>query len=227
MANFWDLSKPVREQIYRLHLVQEDPIDMKKFVASCEDDLGDLWGSCSGRHGMPKLLHVCKKTEREAAGIYFGENTFIWSTPRETWAWRARIWPRHLMLVRKVIIDGWLNPQEYGKNYNEGFRLLASFKGLKILTLKVDEQMALEKRLEHHPNLKWHSSLGCSPQVQLQTLHFGGIHGLRSLTNIPQIEFLPLSQEGRELHGDSGAIPGGVLDTLVRRDLTRPLKSRS
>ena len=222
MANFWDLPKPVRERIYRLHLVQEDPVDLVDFEATCGGDLPYIWSDLKTRRGTPQLLQVCKKTEREAAGIYFGENTFICEIPHEARHWKARLWPRHLRLIRALIIEGWTSPEDYGGGYNECFRLLSSFQGLKVLTLKVDEQMALEKKLKHHPTIKWHSSLGCSPQLQLQVLHFCGIQGLRSLTKIPCIDFPPLTEEGRKRHGESGAIVGGVLETLVRREIARP-----
>jgi hypothetical protein len=163
---------------------------------------------------------VSKKTEQEAAGIYFRENTFAWDTPTDSDMWKFRLWPRHLRLIRKVVINGWTDPEDYGKGYNEGFRLLKSLKGLQELTIKVDEQTALERRLSHHPTLKWHPSLGLSPQLQLQVLHFGGIHGLTSLT-IPQVEFLPLTKDRRESHGESGAIPGGILDHFVKHEVTR------
>jgi hypothetical protein len=226
MANFWDLPKDARERIYRLHLVQADPIDLDEFVASCGGDLGPYWSTRHYEHrGMPKLLHVCKRTEREAADIYFRENTFAWSTPIQTWQWKFRLWPRHMKLIRKVVINGWEDPDEYGKSYNEGFRLLKSLKGLQELTLKVDEQIGLEDYFTRHPKIKWHSSLGCGPQLQLQVLHFCGVYGLKSLTNIPHVEFQPLTEKGRKRHGDSGVIPGGVLDTLVRREMTRPPRS--
>lgn len=221
MANFWDLPKHVRERIYRLHLVHEDPIDFAEFEAHCGGDLRSVYNRYNERHVMPQLLRLSKKTEDEAARIYFRENTFVWSTPHQTWVWKARIWPRHLKFMQKVIIDGWEDPQNYGKGYNESFRLLGSFKGLHTLTLKVDEHIALESRLLHHPTMKWHRSLGCSPQLQLQVLHFGGIDGLRSL-RIPRLEFEPLTKEDH-----SGAIPGGILDTVVRREVTQPLRSRS
>lgn len=221
MANFWNLPKPVREQIYRLHLVQENPVDIISFEAACGGKLSPIWGDPKSRRGTPQLLQLCKKTDREAAGIYFGENTFIWDRPHQVYHWKPRLWPRHLRLIRALIIEGWTSPENYGGGYSECFRFLSSFPGLKVLTLKVDEQTALEKRLRHHPTIKWHCSLGCSPQLQLQTLYFCGIQGLRSLTKIPRIEFPPLTDEGRKSHGDSGAIKGGVLDTLVRREIAR------
>jgi hypothetical protein len=170
---------------------------------------------------------VCKKIEREAAKIYFGENTFVCEIPDEVRFWKARLYPRHLRLIRALIIEGWTNPEDYGGGYNECFRFLSSFQGLKTLTLKVDEQMALEKKLQHHPTIKWHSSLGCSAQLQLQVLHFCGLPGLRSLTKIPRIDFPPLTEKGRKSDDESGAIVGGVLDNLVRREIAQPPNFRS
>jgi hypothetical protein len=192
MANFWDLPKPVREQIYRSHLVQEDPVDLHDFEVLC-GGLAPLWHNSKSRRGKPQLLEVCKRTEREAASIYFGENTFACEFPHETRIWKLRLWPRHLGLVRRIIVNGWTKPENYGGGYNEEFRLLASFKSLKVLTLKVDEQMSLEKKLQHHQTIKWHSSLGCGVQLSLQALHFCGIHGLNHLTSIPLVEFPPFS----------------------------------
>jgi hypothetical protein len=222
MANFWDLPKSVREQIYRLHLVQEDPVDLNDFNAACRRNGTSIWDYSDPQRRVPRLLQVCKKTEREAAGIYFGENTFIWKRPHEVYQWKYKLWPRHLRLIRALTIGGWTDPENYGGGYNECFRLLSTFRGLKVLTLKMDEQMALEKRLRHHPTIKWHSSLGCSPQLQLQALYFCGLQGLRSLTNFPHVDFPPLTDEGRKRHGDSGAIVGGVIDTIVRREIARP-----
>lgn len=222
MANFWDLPKSVREQIYRLHLVQEDPVDLNDFNAACRRNGTSIWDYSDPHRRVPRLLQVCKKTEREAAGIYFGENTFIWKRPHEVYQWKYKLWPRHLRLIRALTIGGWTDPENYGGGYNECFRLLSTFRGLKVLTLRMDEQMALEKRLRHHPTIKWHSSLGCSPQLQLQALYFCGLQGLRSLTNFPHVNFPPLTDEGRKRHGGSGAIVGGVIDTIVRREIARP-----
>jgi hypothetical protein len=221
MANFWDLPKPVRERIYRLHLVQDDPVNLIDFEAACGGRLVQIWDDRQSRRGNIQLFQLCKQTEREAAWIYFGENTFVCVVPQEIRHWKLRIWPRHLRLMRALIIEGWSSPEDYGGGHNECFRVLSSFQGLQTLTLKVDEQMALEKKLQRHPTIKWHSSLGCSPQLQLQTLHFCGLQGLRSLTKIPRIDFPPRTEEGRKRHGDSGAIVGGVLDILVRQEIAQ------
>ena len=145
MANFWDLPKPVRERIYRLHLVQDDPVDLIGFEAACGGRLAQIWDDRKSRRGNPQLFQLCKQTEREAAWIYFGENTFVCVVPQEVRHPKLRIWPRHLRLMRAFIIEGWSNPEDYGGGHNECSRVLSSFQGLQPLTLKVDEQLALEK----------------------------------------------------------------------------------
>lgn len=35
MTTFWDLPKKVREEIYRLHLVQQEPVDYALFKNLC------------------------------------------------------------------------------------------------------------------------------------------------------------------------------------------------
>jgi hypothetical protein len=55
MANFWDLPKPVREQIYRLHLVREDHVDLVDFEAACGGNLRWFWGDFKTRRGSPQL----------------------------------------------------------------------------------------------------------------------------------------------------------------------------
>lgn len=211
MGDFWDLPRPLRERIYRLHLVQDDPIDLTQLQAAC----GRLvWSFRNGtaRRGMPQVMQLAKTVELDTANIYFRETTFVLRKPNEAWSWNIGIWQRHLKLIRKVIID-WPEAREYGQGYNEGSRDVQSFKGLENLVLKVDEQTAPEKRLSRHSAIKWHRSLGCSPQLQLQSLYFDGIQGLRTLTGIPCIEFPPLTNDGCKRHGDSGAIEGVVLDT--------------
>lgn len=227
MANFWDLPTPIREKIYRLHLVQEDPIDFGDFRDACGDFVArPPWPGRPAR-AMPRLLQLCKRTEREAAPIYFGENTFLVTDPYPVWQWKERLWPRHMKLIRQMTVNCWRTPDVYGSGYNDGFRQLGSLKGLVKLTVKVDEQRSLEKFLERHSTIKWHSSLGCSPQLQLQTLHFSGIMGLKSLTNIREVKFAPMTPPVPANHpGKSGAIAGGILDTIIRSGMQRAAHNR-
>lgn len=71
MPTFWDLTKDVRDKIYRLNLVHEGVIDLDGFKKAC--GLGNI---CSSRPRVPLLLQLCERTEKEAAEIFFGENTF-------------------------------------------------------------------------------------------------------------------------------------------------------
>ena len=113
MANFWDLPKPVREQIYRPHLVQVELVDLNDFDAACRGNENSIWDYSDPLRRVPRLLQVCKKTEREAAGIYFGENTFIWKRPHDVYQWKYKLWPRHLRLIRSLTIGGWTDPENY------------------------------------------------------------------------------------------------------------------
>ena len=88
MVNFWDLHKTVRQRTYRLHLVQNDPIDYDSFKQShCGCNLQEA--QLEARFDMtltkprwdpkliPNLLQAARKIDREAAQIYFGENSFV------------------------------------------------------------------------------------------------------------------------------------------------------
>lgn len=226
MANFWDLPQPIREKIYRLHLVQEDPISFSDFRTACGSPTPYLRGKPT--RIMPQLLQLCKKTERAAAPIYFGENTFLMNVDNcapACW-WKERLWPRHTKLIRKVIYC-WATPYNYGTGYNERFRTLASLKGLDQLTIRVDEQEALEIMLKRHSSIKWHRSLGFGPQLQLQALHFCGIMGLESLRNIRHIEFAPYPPGlPADRYGNSGTMSGGMLAPVVRYGVQQALYGR-
>ena len=120
MANFMDLPKPVREKIYRLHLVAEkQPVDFEAYIETCgytefhdRDDTDDhrlLFPRLykGEKRKVPPLLHASRKIEKEASLIYFGENTFALSGPEDIRIWRRFAWPRHLRLVSKVLLRRW------------------------------------------------------------------------------------------------------------------------
>lgn len=51
--------------------------------------------------------------------------------------------------------------------------------------------------------------------------------GLKSLTNIRQVDFVPMTPVSpADVYGESGAIPGGVLDTILRREMQRAMHNR-
>lgn len=97
--------------------------------------------------------------------------------------------------------------------------MLGTLKSLDTLTVTIDEQETLERFLSYRSTIKWHKSLGMSPQLQLQALNFSGIPGLRSLRNIRRIDFKSTDEE-------RGDIVGGFLDTTLRQEIAGPTKPR-
>jgi hypothetical protein len=234
MPTFWDLPRDVRDRIYRFNLVQEAAIDVDGFKAACSG-LEDVSRACyrSSTRGKPHLFHFGTRAEREAASIFFGENTFFLEAPQKLYLWKSMIWPRHFKLIRKVRVSGWDFPHLYGTGYNELFRILGTLKSLNELTLEIDEQESLEKLLKKHATIKWHESLGLSPQLHLQALNLIGVQGLLSLRNVRLINFLlstPIvsgSATENDRHGDRGDIVGGFLDTTLRRQIATPANKRT
>lgn len=237
MVNFWDLPRPVRDKIYRLNLVHEGIVDLDAFKAACglEEVVHSTHRSTS--RGKPYLFHFGTRPEREAAGIFFGENTFFLTAPHEVYLWKSMIWPRHFKLIRKVSVSGWNMPYFYGLGYNDMFKILGTMKSLTTLTLNVDEQESLELLLGRHARIKWHKSLGLSPQLHLQVLNFCGVNALLLLRNIQCIDFPPLTPSatgsyagntsGSDYHVDRGDIIGGFLDTTLRYEIAKPADKRT
>lgn len=226
MPTFWDLPRDVRDKIYRFNLVQEAAIDVDGFKAACSG-LETVSRPCyrSTTRGKPYLFHFGTRVEREAAGIFFGENTFFLDSPHKINLWKSMIWPRHFKLIRKLSVSGWSMPYIHGQGFNESFRVLGTLKSLDKLTLNIDEQESLECILRsRHTTIKWHASLGLSPQLHLQVLQFCGIHGLLSLRNVHQIDFPPSTRSppGSNHESDRGDIVGGFLDTTLRSKIARP-----
>lgn len=73
MTNFWDLPKPVREKIHRMHLVRKAPLKYKAFKAFCGCKDTNDYGQDVGKT-MPRLLQVSRKFEKE--GMYIQYNIF-------------------------------------------------------------------------------------------------------------------------------------------------------
>jgi hypothetical protein len=73
MKGFYDLPKPVREKLYRMHLVQDGPVRFSEFkaICNCSDDDDDQPSGKTPRM-VPSLLQVSRKIERE--GILKGSN---------------------------------------------------------------------------------------------------------------------------------------------------------
>ncbi|KAI5362462.1 hypothetical protein Slin15195_G061190 [Septoria linicola] len=214
MANFWDLHRDVRDQIYRLHLVHKDPVDRAKHSRLCREP-----DEPYSRKRMPPLLKVSKRTEKEAASIYYGENRFELRGMEAYWLteWTC---PRHYRLIRRVSCD-W-DPEEKSMSWH--FESLAKLKGLVELNMRVDEGKMVDKCLESRGGpRRWNDSRddqGYTAQEQLAIYRFPGMLGLLSLKGINAVNFVKRLDRNR--HEIGGPIPGGVLLTRVLPQITAP-----
>lgn len=221
MANFWDLPLLVRERIYRLNLVKDTPIDFEDFECMCNHK------HTHPPNAMPCLMQVSRISEVEAMDIFLGENSFVMG-PRCMWLWKHWMPRRHMNRIRNIVVSGW---REFGNNCDRFFRFIGSLKNLESLSVKMNEQQSLREYLNSSATLsgmKWHSSLGYGPQVQLHVLHFNGIRGLRSIQGLRHVEFIPRDPKAKEeVPGDFGSIPGGLLDSIAREEIMSPRRTRS
>ena len=106
----------------------------------------------------------------------------------------------------------------FGNVYGVGdFKRLKQLRMLQSLVVVVDEKKTLYLQLDRlrYWN-KWHDGLELGPRVYLQMMHVPGMAGLRTLRGLRNVEFRhPASDE------QQGSIPGGFLETTVKREITR------
>ena len=231
MANFMDLPKPVREKIYRLHLIaDEQPVTFEAYKQACGSPatIGDYEGVHlhtlhdngvdTSRNGtsrtMPALLQVNDTIEREAAGIYYSENAFAFTGPGSLYTWKFFVLPRHLKLVRKVVLLTWT--RHSGARANDAFGKLGALPQLESLAVAVNERRCLAT-----PHTKkWHPPFGFGRQIALQAYQLEGITGLRSLRGLRDVKFVKGDNAAPdEDSGDVGTIPGGFLETTVKHEM--------
>ncbi|KAK5136072.1 hypothetical protein LTR08_004122 [Meristemomyces frigidus] len=213
MVTFNDLPRPVREQIYTLHLVQGEPVTIEKHrrLVNYKHNYHD---NVRSENFSPALLKVSKKIEREAARFYYGENQFDIASVAHAGCLVIGTYPRHLKLVRNVICT-W---SRYG-GATEGFRYLSRLKGLEELTIRVDEkEMVREMCFARDGQLRWSHCSDPTPQQQLTLLRYPGMNGLLSLSGIPHVRFVERLDYNGEKQG--GSISGGLLETQVRSKIT-------
>ncbi|KAI7161611.1 hypothetical protein KC349_g2616 [Hortaea werneckii] len=205
MANFNSLPKAIRERIYELHLTQAEPISLKKYIQL----VGARPYSCRwGPRGMPALLKVSRKIDKEAAPFFYAKNDFDFRTLNDTIVFAAISWLRHRHLVRKLTVT-WSH-QDIAAS--ECFNRIASMRNLEELYIRVDEREMLLYMLPmstYHQNFAHSRQL--TPQQKLQMLRHPGIVGLLKL-RIPKAKFIKLVHGGVTT---GGPIPGGALETVV------------
>jgi hypothetical protein len=237
MANFWDLPEAVRKKIYRLHLIQDDPItydDYKKFCGCTRSDAKLAVKSRTKRNleikVSPRLLQAHWKLDFEASHIYFGENTFELGPPEDITLWVRRLRPHQLNLIQSIILKSWA-PVKYKKipqyafdspRCNTSFKRIGRLKSLQRLTVVIDEEAVLKAMLGDPRCIIWHHSLDRGPQVDLQLLKVGGMAGFRSIRGIRFLEFLKKDPSSIQGPTQLGSITGGFLETTIRHEIMQP-----
>lgn len=204
MANFFDLPRPIREKVYRLHLVKADPITRDQ-----HDEIANYSPISYGK-AMPALIAVSKKVEREAAAIYYGENHFDFGLVRSTICFCYRTYTRFLRMVRKATCT-W-----EGDLAGEGFQAIARMKNLQELYIRVDEASMVRQMVNSRTNSRytigWHEREP-SPQEQLSIVRYPGYSSLSKISGVPHVEFITTLDYKKEEVG--GCISGGFLETQL------------
>lgn len=210
MANFWDLPKPVREKIYRMHLVRDGPIAREKHLRIVKH----TWDRRQyQRHFMPPLLCVSKRFDKEAAAIYYGENHFVFEPVNEAWLFAHVTFPRHLRLIRKVTC-AWQSTES-----REGFLAIARMKGLQELFIRVNEGLMVRQAIgSRHIRQILIPDEELTPQHHLALIRHPGMSAVLSLSGIPHVQFMKAI--GWDKSEIGGSIQGGFLETYVLPRIT-------
>jgi hypothetical protein len=241
MANFWDLPKTVRETIYRTHLVQASSVKSAEFEEYCRCPDPDQDFAPKPLRLMPPLLEVSRRIEREgtfqnskatltlndladhglASCICFGENVFRIKGRSDCLRWFDRLWPRHANQIQSIILANWARNWDWsGKMYSIwNFKKLRSLRMLRSLVVDIDEIKSLRSLLRtSRSRVIWHDSLTYGPQIHLQMLRIDGMGALRTLRGLQSVQFMD-----PESNGQQDPIPGGFLETVVKREITQPI----
>lgn len=213
MPTFWDLPKPVRNKIYRLHLVHHDPLDLDAFKALCNT----LENGAQRR--MPAVFAVCVKIDREASHIFFGENVFTVSDASRITEWRSHFWTRHANQIRVLILRNWDLRGAEQPDFDRGYRQIAALKNLTSLTVHIDEEAVLEKVLDYRPGITWLPGVGFGPQIHLHLQGLPGMKGFRTIRGLQRVQFLPPTILGARPLTSSGSMPEGFLETVVKHEI--------
>ncbi|KAK4502968.1 hypothetical protein PRZ48_006395 [Zasmidium cellare] len=225
MATFLDLPKHLREKIYRLHLVYDEPITNKQHHKIVKHN--SRRRRAKKKSSMPPICTISPKIEKEAAPIYYGENHFDLGhmgevnleckffnvTPR-----------RHLKYLRSVTCTwdttgfysyyGFDRYGGYGM-VTSNWRRLSTLKSLVELNIRVDEasiikSMSISRGVRQQANVKEEV---LTPQQSLAIFRFPGVAGLLSISGVENVNFIQLENDKGEKSG--GLIAGGPLETHI------------
>lgn len=232
MASFWDLPRPVRDTIYRLHLVKNEPIaeDEHFKLVTTRQYTRRRYGALKR---VPPICALSTKADKEAAPIYYGENHFAFGPGKHGGESRigpfaTQSWTRHLRMVRKVTIQ-WPKPGTYGAwggVAREAFLEIGRMTSLKELYIRVDEKEMVREMLWSRRTRRQRragSDAPITPQENLAILRHPGMTGLLTLHGILQVQFIKRLGYGGNEYG--GPIPGGLLETEIAARLRGPKRS--
>jgi hypothetical protein len=102
------------------------------------------------------------------------------------------------------------------------FKKLSCLKSLQCLIVMIDEKAVLHALIDGYENIKWHTTLGSGPQINLQLLYVNGMAGFRSIRGIRNLEFLQVGTFNTKGVKRLGSIAGGLLETTIRQEVTLP-----
>lgn len=126
--------------------------------------------------------------------------------------------------MRKIIFS-WKT--SYSCGHDSAFRSLASYKKLQQLTIRLDEAALIEKQILPHGPDKWHRFLEIGPQLYLQLLHESGMNSFRALRGFKNVQFGPLPAEDQGGNEKGGLVPGGLFNTLIKREIAQPASMKT
>lgn len=220
MANFNELPRTVREKIYRMHLVRDDTIDLPDWRKCVKHNFD--YTMRRQKRFMPPICHVSKKIEKEAAPIYYGENTFEFPHLTQLSCFLAESILRHQKYIRRIGF-------KYECSAWDGcaaLRKVGRLKGLELLTIRLNERSMISSMVARHSgSTEWVDDGAPTPQQQMKLLRFPAMSALLTISGIPEVRLLKLHDTCSDKV--DGPVPGGFFETNVVAQLTSAPKGRT
>ncbi|KAF2116377.1 hypothetical protein BDV96DRAFT_51154 [Lophiotrema nucula] len=195
-----DLGEEVLKKIVRFAVVQSSPIVFQP-------------GSRPPNDPFPGVAAFGPRIGGWAQELYFKENIFRFSYSMDLHDW-AKAKPKHASLLRRVHIVQCVIPWDT-KFLAKGVNFLT---GLQELYLKIDELEMVSQQCKAKQGFR---EVELRPedvdrQLNLLVLLNPGVAALRQF-RVPKVSFILSGPDG------PGAIPAGVLRTLVAKEMMTPL----
>lgn len=204
-VTFWSLPKPVRQHIYRLTFVSDEPLDEYQNQDISVNNQKKI---------VPAWFEADARVEREAAPIHFGENRFHISSINSLHHLSQTTWPRHFKYIRTIQLK--YKGGEYFRC--EFLRCLQRLKQLDELSLIVDEREWFDNKLHSAEDLNWSTELEVIPQLALRGYYFPGVSALLGLSGIRSVKFLadPNANPAKPVYAFQGPLANGFFETILK-----------